>query len=67
MPTLTLGDATFFYEVDGTGDPLLPIAGFGSDSASWMPLYHIWAIGFSSCGPTIAGQGGRWRGTRRMG
>jgi len=57
MPTLTLGDATFFYEVDGTGDPLLPIAGFGSDSASWMPLLLHLGDGFQLPRPDNRGSG----------
>ncbi|XDA98150.1 alpha/beta fold hydrolase [Sulfitobacter sp. LCG007] len=38
MPELTLPDATLHFEVEGNGPPLLMIAGFMSDSASWAPL-----------------------------
>ena len=38
MPDLTLKDVSLHYEVSGTGAPLLMIAGFMSDSASWAPL-----------------------------
>lgn len=41
MPDLKLNDITLHYEVDGSGPPLLLIAGMLSDSASWgavLPL-----------------------------
>ncbi|MEO9517236.1 MAG: alpha/beta hydrolase [Paracoccaceae bacterium] len=38
MPDLPLPDISLQYEVTGTGPPLLMIAGFMSDSASWAPL-----------------------------
>ncbi|WP_127104477.1 alpha/beta fold hydrolase [Pararhodobacter zhoushanensis] len=38
MPTLALSDVTLHYEIDGSGPPLMLIAGTASDSASWGPL-----------------------------
>jgi pimeloyl-ACP methyl ester carboxylesterase len=36
MPNVALGDISLYYEVHGQGDPLLWIAGLGSDSSSWL-------------------------------
>ncbi len=41
MPKLQLDDVTLHYEVSGDGQPLLLIAGFMSDSASWAPLLPL--------------------------
>lgn len=38
MPHLSLPDVTLHYEIDGSGPPLMLIAGTASDSASWGPL-----------------------------
>lgn len=38
MPELRLPEVTLHYEIDGTGPPLMLIAGTASDSASWGPL-----------------------------
>ena len=41
MPKLTLPDATLHYEISGQGPPLLLVAGFMSDGASWAPLLPL--------------------------
>ena len=38
MPSLTRPDITLHYEIDGSGPPVLLLAGMLSDSASWGPL-----------------------------
>lgn len=38
MPILTRPDAALHYEIDGSGPPVVLIAGTASDSASWGPL-----------------------------
>lgn len=38
MPTAKVGDVNLYYEVHGTGEPLLLIMGFGSYSAHWSPI-----------------------------
>lgn len=38
MPDLALDDITLHYEIDGTGPPLLLLAGMLSDSATWAGL-----------------------------
>src|SRR5262249_18748398 len=37
MPLTTVGDVNISYNVQGEGDPLLLINGFGSSSAGWHP------------------------------
>lgn len=49
MPTIKLGNFSCYYEVHGTGDPLVLIAGLGSDSASWMSVVKELSI----CSRTI--------------
>lgn len=41
MPTFLTDNISLHYEVDGTGPPLLLIAGMVSDSASWQPLMPL--------------------------
>lgn len=52
MPNLERPDGTqLHYEVDGQGPPLLLIAGFMSDSASWGPLVPMLAPHFTLVRP----------------
>ncbi len=41
MPDVAINDVTMYYEISGTGNPLLLIAGFASDSQSWASLVPI--------------------------
>ena len=41
MPNLERGDVTLHYKVTGSGPPLLMLAGFMSDHASWTPLVPL--------------------------
>ncbi|MEP4196362.1 MAG: alpha/beta hydrolase [Aliishimia sp.] len=41
MPDLSLPDVTLHYEISGNGPPMVLIAGFMSDSASWAPLLPL--------------------------
>ncbi|WP_299286885.1 alpha/beta fold hydrolase [uncultured Tateyamaria sp.] len=41
MPKLDRGDISLHYEVTGNGPPLLMLAGFMSDHASWTPLVPL--------------------------
>jgi pimeloyl-ACP methyl ester carboxylesterase len=36
MPTAKIGDVDLYYEEHGTGDPLLCIMGFATDSTGWL-------------------------------
>ncbi|MCB1405217.1 MAG: alpha/beta fold hydrolase [Rhodobacteraceae bacterium] len=38
MPVLTRPDIALHYEIDGSGPPVVLVAGTASDSASWAPL-----------------------------
>lgn len=38
MPKLTFGKTELYYQEYGKGEPLLMIAGLGSDSTSWLPV-----------------------------
>ncbi|MCX7558182.1 alpha/beta hydrolase [Sulfitobacter sp. F26204] len=41
MPDLKLDDVTLHYEIDGTGPPLLLLAGMLSDSATWAAFLPL--------------------------
>lgn len=51
MPRLERPDLTLHYEVTGHGPPLLMIAGFMSDHASWTPLVPLLAPHFTCITP----------------
>jgi len=38
MPTAAINDVDLYYEIHGSGDPLLLVAGLASDSQSWLPV-----------------------------
>ena len=46
MPYFDQDDITLYYEIHGSGPPLLLIAGFASDSQSWQPVIHTLAERF---------------------
>ena len=41
MPDLALEDITLHYEIDGSGPPLLMLAGMMGDNASWGALLRL--------------------------
>lgn len=51
MPDLPLSDISFHYEVDGSGPPLLMLAGMLSDSASWGALAPLLSDHFTLIWP----------------
>ncbi|WP_050930471.1 alpha/beta fold hydrolase [Aestuariivita boseongensis] len=51
MPDLSLPDITLHYEVEGSGPPLILLAGMLSDSASWTPLVEALAQDFTVIRP----------------
>jgi pimeloyl-ACP methyl ester carboxylesterase len=51
MPELSLDDISLHYEIDGSGPPLLLLAGMLSDSASWGPLVPLLAEKFTVIRP----------------
>lgn len=38
MPKLQIADIELFYDIQGTGEPLLLIGGFSCDSSLWLPV-----------------------------
>lgn len=38
MPNIQINDIELYYEIHGEGEPLILIAGLGSDSQSWQPI-----------------------------
>lgn len=51
MPDLKLDEITLHYEIDGTGPPVVLLAGMLSDSASWGPLVEPLAAHFTVIRP----------------
>jgi len=48
MPKTTTDDASLYYEVHGKGEPLLLIAGLGSDSSSWAGVVKMFSARFQT-------------------
>ncbi|KIN62920.1 Lipolytic enzyme [Sulfitobacter noctilucicola] len=51
MPELKLSDITLHYEVDGSGPPVLLLAGMLSDNATWLPLVPLLSERFTVIRP----------------
>lgn len=62
MPDLSLPDITLHYEVDGSGPPLLLLAGMLSDSATWVGLTPLLTNHFTVIRPDnrSTGRTGPW-------
>jgi len=41
MPKIAIGDAEFYYELEGKGKPLVLIAGYACDHTVWMPIVGL--------------------------
>jgi len=48
MPKAKINDISLYYEVRGRGEPLLLIAGLGSDSASWSEVIKDLSLNFKT-------------------
>lgn len=46
MPKIKTDDTSLYYEVNGGGEPLLLIAGLGSDSSSWAGVVKMFSARF---------------------
>lgn len=49
MPNIQVNNISLYYETHGTGEPLILVAGLGSDSQSWQPVIealsrYFWVI-----------------------
>lgn len=51
MPDLSLPDVTLHYETEGSGPPLLLLAGMFSDGASWAPVVPLLTPDFTVIRP----------------
>ena len=51
MPELALKDITLHYEVDGSGPPLVLLAGMLSDSATWAVIAPLLTQNFTIIRP----------------
>lgn len=51
MPDLALNDLSLHYEVEGTGPPLVLLAGMLSDNATWTPLVPLLSDDFTVIRP----------------
>ncbi|ODS22372.1 hypothetical protein AB835_14515 [Candidatus Endobugula sertula] len=51
MPSLALSDINLHYKIDGTGPPVVLVAGMLSDSASWGTLVEPLAADFTVIRP----------------
>ena len=56
MPTALINGVDLYYETCGSGPPLLLIAGLGSDSQSWLPVFGL-AQRFTVIAPDNRGMG----------
>jgi pimeloyl-ACP methyl ester carboxylesterase len=41
MPKIKVNDISMYYEIHGTGEPLVLIAGFSADNTTWTPALEI--------------------------
>jgi pimeloyl-ACP methyl ester carboxylesterase len=57
MPSVKLNDIDIHYETTGNGEPLLLIAGFASDNASWAPVIEPLSQHFTLIMPDNRGCG----------
>ncbi|MHA7873204.1 MAG: alpha/beta fold hydrolase, partial [Hyphococcus sp.] len=57
MPDISVNGITLHYETAGSGPPLLLIAGFASDCASWAPVAPLLAKRFTLIMPDNRGCG----------
>ena len=69
MPELALPDITLHYEIDGSGPPLLMLAGMLSDSASWGALAPLLTAHFTLIRPDnrSTGRTTPWRAETSVG
>ena len=57
MPFLSVNDVELYYEVHGSGPPLLLVAGLASDSQSWLPVVPELSSCFTLIMPDTRGVG----------
>ena len=54
---VTLNGVQMYFEVHGSGDPLLLLHGFSGSSQDWIPSIEAWGSGFQLIIPDLRGHG----------
>ena len=57
MPNIQINNVSLYYEIYGTGEPLMLVAGLGSDSQSWQPVIEELSRHFLVIAPDNRGTG----------
>jgi len=57
MPNIQVNNVSLYYEIHGTGEPLILVAGLGSDSQSWQPVMEELSRHFLVIAPDNRGTG----------
>lgn len=57
MPNIQVNNVSLYYEIYGTGEPLMLVAGLGSDSQSWQPVIKELSRHFLVIAPDNRGTG----------
>ena len=57
MPNIQVNNVSLYYEIHGTGEPLMLVAGLGSDSQSWQPVMEELSRHFLVIAPDNRGTG----------
>ena len=57
MPSIQIDNIDFYYEIHGTGEPLLLVAGLASDSQSWEPIIEGLSAHYMVITPDNRGSG----------
>ena len=57
MPNIQVDNVSLYYEIHGTGEPLMLVAGLGSDSQSWQPVIEELSRHFLVIAPDNRGTG----------
>lgn len=57
MPNIQVNTVSLYYEIHGAGEPLMLVAGLGSDSQSWQPVIEALSRHFLVITPDNRGTG----------
>ncbi len=55
--TITLNGTSLYFEVDGTGEPVLLLHGFSGSGENWRPAIERWSAKFQLVVPDLRGHG----------
>ena len=54
---MTFNGVQLYFEVHGTGEPLLLLSGFSGTNQNWKPSLHEWGANFQIILPDLRGHG----------